>query len=365
MGTSDVHYINYDPELIWELAMYTYIAEGGDILYPGDAKEILLRSVQAMMVQGLSIADNALRMDSLRYAIGEYLDIRGEKKYCYRMQAQAAKAAVQISFASSGISMTIPAGTAMTADGQHIYVTDSDIQQTGFLQEVTVGITAEEAGAAGNGLVAGTQMQFCSPNSAVRSIYVTTSAANGRDREDDENYRERIAQYGIASITTGPKQQYEAAAREVSPEILDAKAVRIAPCEVCVYLIMDEGADKATLISAVVTALTPDNVRPMTDYVTAAAAKEVPYTLNVTCTLPADLSGETLEDVKAEYQKWQDENIGHPFNPDRLMAMLYQAGVTRVQWADGSHFNGGALEYTAINDDERCAGTITLNCITE
>lgn len=364
MDASETHYINYDPDLIWEQAMYTYISEGGDILYPGDAKEILLRSVLALIVLEFGVVDNALRMDSLRFAIDDYLDLKGEKKYCYRLQAQAAKATVQITFVASGINKTIPAGTAMTADGQRIYVTDSDVEQTGFAQVATVGITAEEAGAAGNGLVAGTQMQFCAPNGAVQSIFVVTSAANGRDREDDENYRERIEEYGLASVTTGPKQQYEAAARSVSPEILDAKAVRVAPCEVCVYLVMPPESDKEALIAAVTSALSPDNTRPLTDLVSASEAKEMPYVLNVTCTLPSGVSGDTLENVKNEYQAWQDEEISRPFNPDRLMSMLYQAGVTRVQWAEGSHFNGGDVEYTEIDEDERCVGTITLNCIT-
>ena len=49
MDTNGTHYIHYDPDTIWELIIGTYIAEGGDILYPGDEKEILLRAVQALL----------------------------------------------------------------------------------------------------------------------------------------------------------------------------------------------------------------------------------------------------------------------------------------------------------------------------
>lgn len=363
MDSTETHYINYDPKLIWEQAMYTYIAEGGDILYPGDAKEILLRSVLAFMVLEFGVVDNALRMDSLRFAMDDYLDIKGEKRYCYRMQAQEARAAVQITFMSSGISGTIPAGTAMTADGQRIYVTEADIEQTGFAQVTAVGIIAEEAGAAGNGLVAGTQMQLCAPNAAVQNIIVTASATGGRDRENDESYRARIEEYGLVSVTTGPKQQYEAAARAVSPEILDAEAVRVAPSEVCVYLVLPAESDKNALIAAVQSALSPADTRPLTDLVTVMEARVMPYTLNVRCTLDGTVSGSDLENIVSEYQAWQDNTISRPFNPDKLMSMLYQAGVMRVEWLEGSQFNGGAAVYTEIGKDERCIGTITLNCI--
>lgn len=363
MDTSDLHYIYYDPEKIWEMAMYTYIAEGGDILYPGDAKEILMRSALAMWVQEFAIVDNALRMDSLRFAIDQYLDIKGEKRYCYRMQAEPARATVQITFGSSGISKIIEAGTALTADGQRNYVTANAIEQTGFLQVATVDVIAETAGAAGNGLIAGTQMQFCVPNAAVQNVVVTVSATGGRDRENDESYRERIETFGMASVTTGPKQQYEAAARAVSDEILDAEAIQVAPCEVCVYLILPEESDRDALITAVHAALTPDADRPMTDLVSVELAKEKAYKLNVTCTLDGRITGEALEAVKKQYQEEQDNEIGRAFNPDRLMAMLYQAGVARVQWAEGSHFCDGPIEYALINKNERCIGEITLNCI--
>lgn len=363
MDGSDLHYINYDPNLIWEMIMYTYIAEGGDILYPGDAKEILLRSALAMAVRELAIVDNALRMDSLRFAIDDFLDIKGEKRYCYRMQAEAARATVQFTFASSGISRTIEAGTALTADGQRIYLTAADIEQTGFLQVATVEVIAEEAGAAGNGLLAGTQMQLCAPNAAVENIIVTVGATGGRDREDDENYRTRIEEFGLSSVTTGPKQLYESVARAVSPEILDAEALHIAPCQVCVYLTIQEGADKDALIAAVTSALSPDDTRPMTDLVSAAEAIEKEYRLNVSCTLSGGVSGDALEKVRIEYQTWQETEIGRPFDPYKLMSMLYSAGVSRVQWTEGSHFNSGAVEYTEIGENERCVGEITLTCI--
>ncbi len=363
MDKTETRYINYDTDLIWDLITRAYLAEGGDILYPGDEKEILLRSVLALMVQGFSIVDNALLMDSLAHTMDNFMDIYGEKRGCYRIQAQAAQATVEITFLASMVSKTIPAGTELTADGQRIYVTKSDISQTGYSQVARVEIVAEEAGTAGNGLVAGIEMQFCTHNAAVSSIVVTDAATGGRDRENDENYRERIREYGLASITTGPRQQYEQVARSVTPDVLDARAVRTAPCTVCVYTILADTADTEAVKTAILSALSDDTERPLTDLLSVEEAEQIAYTLNVNCTLEGNMTGEALTAVVNEYQAWQDNEIQRPFNPDKLMAMLYQAGVSRVQWAENSNFNGGAVEYTQIGENQRCKGAITLNVL--
>ena len=66
----------------------------------------------------------------------------------------------------------------------------------------------------------------------------------------------------------------------------------------------------------------------------------------------------------SEYQEWQDNKIGRAFNPDKLIAMLYQAGATRAVIGSGSSFNGGTAEYTEIAESARCSGTISLAVMT-
>ena len=42
---TELHYLTYSPDDIWQEMQQTYIENGGDILYPGDEKEMLLRGV--------------------------------------------------------------------------------------------------------------------------------------------------------------------------------------------------------------------------------------------------------------------------------------------------------------------------------
>lgn len=368
MDNTEVHYITYDPEEIWDELTTNYVLAGGDILYPGDEKEMLLRSVQANIVQAYAAVDNALRMQTLRYAVGDYLDLYGEMRMCERIQASPATATVTITTNATGEEDTLPAGTAISADGEVFYLLDEDFTLTGYVQSVTVPVTAAEAGEAGNALTSGTAMFLANPNGAVNSIVAASNATGGNNREDDETYRERIYTYGLQAVTTGPSRQYEAAAKAASSLVLDAKAVNTDDGEVTVYLIAADGQSTSTyaaIIDTVEAALSAEDTRPLTDSVEVAYATSVSYTLNVEYQIDGTISiASAVAAAVAEYVEWQDNHVGQAFNPDMLAAAIYQAGATRVTWGSGSNFNGGAVQYTPIADSERCDGTISVTEVT-
>ena len=257
----------------------------------------------------------------------------------------------------------IPAG-GVTADGETLYALTDSVMLSGLAQTLRAVIRAEKTGTDGNALTAGTQMQTLLPFAGIESICCAESAAGGREQEDDESYRERIRAYGLSNITTGPRQQYEAAAMAVSTEILDARAVNQGAGKVGIAILAAEGAEDS-LLTEVETALNDLSVRPMTDQVNVFRAEEKPYTIKAA--YKAD-RGENLAEDMAEcvksYQSWQDGTIGRTFNPDRLMAAMYQAGAERVAWQTGSAFGeAGAIEYTEIPETACCKGTITLEVL--
>lgn len=364
MDNTELHYVTYDPDAIWEKMMQTYVAEGGDILYPGDEKEILLRSVLADIVQVFAGVDNALRMQTIRYAVGEYLDVLGELRGCERIEASPATATVTITTYATGKTDMLKAGTTMTADGEHFYALVEDFPMTGYQRTDTVQVRAVQVGSAGNGLLTGTQMQLAVSNSSVESIFVATDAAGGNEKEEDDTYRERIREVGFASVTTGPEQKYEAAAKAVSSEILDANAVNLGAGNVGVYVILASDTGAEAILKAIEEKLSALNMRPLTDHVSVHQATDVAYALKVQ--YRADGSNATsakIAQAAKEYQEWQDGAIGRAFNPDRFMAAIYQAGATRVIWGEGSEFKGGPVQYTEIQQTERCKGTITLTAL--
>lgn len=360
MDNKELHYLTYDPDEVWDQMMLAYVEAGGDILYPGDEKEMLLRSVQADIVQVFAGVDNALRMQTLRYAVGDYLDVLGELRGCERIRASTATAKVSITTNATGETGTLKAGTAMTCDGEKFYLLEDEILLSGYQETLTATVVADREGTSGNGLTAGAEMSLAAQNPAINSIVVTESATGGNEKEEDDVYRERIRNYGLASVTTGPQRQYESAAEEVSSGIIDAHAINLGDGEVGVYLIIsDDVSDPSTLMHSVEVALSAEDVRPLTDIVNVYQATDVEYTLNVEYVSDGSFSSDIAQAV-SDYQDWQDNEIGLAFNPDRLMSAIYQAGASRVIWGTGSNFDGGSVEYTEISETERCLGTITL-----
>lgn len=364
MDNTELHYLAYDPDEIMAEMMQAYVDAGGSVIRAGDEKEMLLRAVQNTFVLAFAGIDNALRMATLRYAMGEYLDIKGEDRDCYRIEATPAHAVITITTGATGEAVTIPAGSIVTQDGMILYTTDEDILLPGTAGTLTANITAEQPGAKGNSLLANAQMQFILPFNGVTDVICSTAASGGQDREDDETYRNRIREYGLTIITTGPAEQYERVAMAVSSQIIDAKALNGGDGVVDVYLLPASNDGTAALIAAVEAALSPDDTRPLTDYVNVSLATKKEYDLKI------NYSVYTGQNVSAaisaavnEYKDWQNKTIGRAFNPDKLKALLYQAGCNYVEIDATSSFDGGTAEYTEIEPNEYCDGTITLAVI--
>ena len=360
MDNTELHYVTYDPEAIWDAMTDAYIEAGGEVLYPGDEKEMLLRSVQSTLVQAFAGVDNAMRMQTLRYAIGDYLDLIGENRNCLRIAAQKARVTLSIAFNAVGEAGTLAAGTAFTADGEVFYELEEDLDYSGSAETLTAPALASEAGEKGNGLTTGTALFPQTATAAINSVTAASDATGGTDREADETYRERIRNYDDNG--TGTKRGYETLAAGVSAAILDVNAVRVSAGTVKIYLLLADGTTSPEAILAAVTAkLNEDDVRPLTDTVSADLADDLAYTLDVTAVADsAQVSASELQAAAAEYTAWQDYTIGRAFNPDRLIALLYQAGASRVTIANTSTFDGGTAEYTEIGEDERCKGTVNL-----
>lgn len=366
MDNEQVHYLTYDPDAIWLKAVEAYVAAGGDVLYPGDAKEMLLRAVQSIVMQTLAGADAALLQATLKNAIGPYLDLYAQRQRlgCVRLPAEKAECKVRITFTGSA-PITIPAGSTLTADGEIIYELKEDAEYLSeTIPETVCSIVCTEAGAAGNGLIAGTQLMFTTPVAGVMSIFAASDASGGRESEADDAYRERIHAYGLASVTTGPAVQYENAARAVSGDILDVKAKRIEAGVVGIYLLICDGGDAETLIGLVEERLKTKDSRPLTDAISVVVAEKLSYSLKVTYAHePGSEISEKVASAVEKYQAWQDNQLGLAFNPDKLKAMIYEAGATRVVFGEDSAFDGGEIEYTTISDTQYLTGSVDVAVI--
>lgn len=362
----ELHYVDCDPQKIWDAMAAAHIEAGGSVLFPGDEKEILLRGMQAVLVAQSADYDNAARMQTLRYAKGDYLKNLGENAHVPYLDARPATGILRVTIRKRSGSVVIPAGTLFTLDGLLTYEATED---AGTLSDglddvvLTVPVSCTTRGTAGNGLAAGTTLNPVSTEANIVASVLVSETSGGREAEDEEEYRERIRTSGGMNATTGTVERYASVALSASTAVLDARPVRTGDGEVTVYLILEDGLteDEAKKVQGEVeAALTPKTQRPLTDRVIIALAEEVPYTISLEFTMQdgAKLSDAltTIDAFKAE----QEGICGIAFDPNRLLSALYLAGCTRVQFRAGSTLNGSSnIVWTEISEHQRWKGTIS------
>lgn len=368
MADTSIHYMTYDPDAMWQEMMLAYIDAGGDVLYGGDEKEMLLRAVLAIFVQGYAAVDHALRMGTLRYAKGDYLKLLGENRGCAYIDAAKATGKASIQF-RTGSGTTLGIGTKMTADGSKYYELTEEITSAGGGGTGEATIQCTDGGIGGNGLTVGSSLKLVIANAAVDSIAVTEETSGGAEAEDEEVYRARIRTYMMNGVTTGPAEMYESAARAASINVIDASAENGGDGVVNLHLILNDDADASAVIAEVGAALSSDTARPLTDQVVVAEATEITYSIVIGYKL-AD--GAALTEYNAlvsagdAYLAWQDYAIGRDFNPNKLMANLFEAGAQRIEYGAASVYNvDGDIVYTATPPGTRLRGTITYEEIAE
>lgn len=117
---------------------------------------------------------------------------------------------------------------------------------------------------------------------ASRLVLVPADIEDGTDAvmESDSDFRRRIVLAPDGFSVAGPEAAYVYHALSADPQVLDATAVSPEPGQVLVTVQsrMGEGEASPDLLAAVVAALNPEQVRPLTDQVIVQSADIVHFT---------------------------------------------------------------------------------------
>ena len=370
----ELHYLTYDPEAMWAQMHRTYLENGGDPLYPGDEKEMLLRGTMAILAQCYAAFDHAARMQTLRYAVGGYLDIIGEKRGIARIRAVKATGKAILTITRGTKDDKIDAGTLMTDGARTFETTEVAYVPAGSgSSERVVSIQCTIAGTEGNGMPAGAELHLKELDARITGIVVSSATMGGVDEEDNDAYRERIRQGGLLGAT---KSAYKSRAMATSANIVDAGPYRAGDGVVGIALILpdellstdpDRTTERNAILDGVKRAVNDTDFVTLTDTVEVELAAPVAYSL----TIEYKAGNQAVEDVltkltaaAAEYKHWQENTVGRAFDPYKLLSLLYAAGATRAQFASGSVVDGSTtINYKEIEPYERWKGSVTLDPI--
>lgn len=335
MADVSFDYVNTDSAAIYTAVVGSLMDTVGEPLYPGDERRIFADALVAVMVSLYSEFNDKMKQRTLQYARGAVLDAIGARYDVTRAQPEHAKTTFRFSVSEPRQeNIIIEEGTRITTDGSVYFVTDAiAVLQAGEIF-VDVQGTCQEGGAAYNGFTTGTIATLVDLIPYISSVKNTTISAGGDDgepytEEGDNKYRERIRLAPATLSTAGPESAYRYFAMSADPEIIDVAIDSPEANVINIYPLLTGGAipDEETLkkVEAVCSA---NDVRPMTDKVTAIAPAQVSYDINVKYYCTKDNEADTIKAVEGEggaverFVAWQCGALARDINPDQLRKLI-------------------------------------------
>lgn len=153
--------------------------------------------------------------------------------------------------------------------------------------------------------------------------------------EGDDDFRARIQLSFESYSTAGSTGSYAYHAKTASAQVSDVQVDSPTPGCVTVYVLSTEGDGTATasLIETVSAAISPDDVRPLTDNVTVKSAEILNFEIDAVLTLyPGPDQAVVIAAAQKAAQKYADQvhKIGYTVATSGIYAALQQTGVEKV-----------------------------------
>lgn len=348
----EIKFVDTDTETLVNRFITSYEKITGRTLYPADPARLFILWIADIIIQEREIINESAKQNVPRYAKGEYLDSLAEIfKDTERLQPQPAQTILRFYISALQPSaQTIPKGTRATIDGEITFETTeaatikpgewyTDIAAKCITTEIDPATGKEVTiGAKGNGYIPGQISEIVDPFPFYEKVENITTTNGGANRETDTAFYERLRDSMESFSTAGPYGAYVYWAKTASAKITDVKPTSPEPGVVDIRILLENGEiPDEQMIQLVLDTVTADKVRPFTDYVKVSAPDIIKYNIDITYYIPAPSEHSSLiiqqNVAKAlnDYKKWQSEKMGRDINPSKLVELLMNAGIKRIE----------------------------------
>ena len=298
-----------------------------------------LYAAAAQIYQAMKYVDIKGKMDTVKYSVGDFLDLLGAFRCgATRNQAAAAVTTIRFTLSAARASVTaVPQGTRIAA-GQLFFATSAYAEIPAGDLTADIPATCMTAGETGNGLSPGELKTLVDPVPCVQSVENTSTSSGGADRESDESFAARIFIAPGKYSTAGSRNGYEYHVQDYSSAIggVHVSSDQAAGTVDIVFVMADGSLPSAEMISAMSQHMSAETLRPMNDLVTVRAPAEVKYTVSLTYYINQSDNNRAAAIQQAvsaavdSYIAWQ-RKIGRDINPSKLLALVMGTGAKRAQ----------------------------------
>lgn len=337
---NDIVFVDTDSDKVLSELIGRYEEITGRTLYPADPVRLFINWAAAVIIQQRVNINEAARQNVPRYAQGEYLDSLSELFFNLQRK-QGAAASVELRFeisAAQSENVVIEAGTRVKANDDIMFETDKAVTIAEGSTYAEVSATACEVGSSYNGFAAGQINKIVDPYPYCSRVSNTTVSGGGVDIEDDESFYKRMRESLEGYSTAGAIGGYKYYAESADARIADVSVTSPSSGNVLVKVLLKGGElPGSDVLNRVLAAVNADEVRPLTDKVTVAAADTHSYNINLTYYI-ASPNAESSAVIRAavdeavnNYVSWQSEKMGRDINPSYLISLVVGAGAKRVE----------------------------------
>lgn len=339
-GYPDIDFVETDTATVANDMVKSFELYAGRTLYPGDPVRLLILWFADIIVRERVNIDFSAKQNIPRYSEGEYLDSLAELfNEIERLEPERAKTTLRFTLSAARPTATAVAeGTRVTTDGQIIFETVESLTIPAGDLSGEVAAACQVAGEIGNGLLPGQINQLIDVFPYFGAVTNTTESEGGADEETDAAFYQRFRESWKRLSTAGSLGAYEYYAKSASALIADVKATSPTPGVADVRVLLQNGELPGDeIIQAVTEKLTPDDVRPFTDFVQVGAPDVVSYDIDFTYYTQAggasgaDAIAAAVDEAVDTFKRWQSEKMGRDINPSELHFLVKQAGAKRVE----------------------------------
>ena len=310
-------------------------------VHPASPERLFIQYMANIIIQERVLNNYTGNQNIPSRAEGENLDALAELTHIKgRPEAKPAVCKVRFSISEAqetavlirtGTRVTDPANTLIWETEEDAYI---PIGET----FVELAVRCQSVGTIGNGYAAGQISTLVDLYDYYSECVNTTESDGGSDVPDDDEYYELMRSSMDAYSCAGARGSYVYFAKKVSTEIADVIANSPTPGVVKLYILMADGELASEEIKAeVLSACSADEVRPLTDHVFVEDAEIVTYDVSFRYYIQtgnprsaADIAA-AVQSAVEQYNAWQCGRLGRDINPSRLINMLMQTGIKRVE----------------------------------
>lgn len=337
---AEYRFIPTDPEdiVVWLTDIYEEIM--GVTVHPASPERHFIQWMAEAIVLERVMTNYTANQNIPSRAVGENLDALAELFYTKeRPQDKAATCTMRFTISEpQAFAVLIPKGTRVTDARQTlVWETLEDVYVDIGESCADTKVRCQKPGKEGNGYVKGQIDSIVDPFAYFLSCENRTESDGGADAATDEEFYELLRLSMDGYSCAGARGGYVYFAKQVSTGIADVIAASPSPGVVKLYVLMDDGTPATEeMKERVLAACSAEDVRPLTDLVSVEDPENVDYHVRFTFYTQegAGVSGEALEAAVREkveqYTAWQCAKLGRDINPSRLISMLMETGVKRV-----------------------------------